>query len=251
MFRPDSRILKAVLGLAACACLAVSSASAALIDLTPAGGNGTVSANAVSLAELIADLDTVVVGDKVFTGFGYSETGDMPASNLINVLGLQDADGNWGLRFQGAFLDLPGGGASDAHISFMVEVSAAAAQEGFLISDAHLNLAGVGAGEDSFFGVDESFLGRSETLNAFYSTLGAATTAAPDAQLSDFTLIVPPTLKLNVVKDILAIASVNSTQPARGTVIDQSFSQEVPEPTCMALIGLSSLAFVGIARRRG
>jgi hypothetical protein len=255
MYRPDSRTLKALVGLAAAAmllCLAAGSASAALVDLTPAGGNGTVSAGSVLLSDLIADATGgVTVGDKVFTGFGYSFTGDMPLSTQVNVLGLKDVDGNWGLRFQGAFLDLPGGGNSDAHISFMAEVGFLAAQRGLKITDAHLNLLGVGAGEDSFFGVDESFIGRSETLNAHYSTLGSATTAAPDTQLTDFTLIVPPTTKLNVVKDILAIAAANSTQPARGTVVDQSFSQNVPEPTTVGLLGLSGLAMVAARRRRG
>jgi hypothetical protein len=232
-------------------CLAVSPASAAIINLTPGGGNGTVSANSVLLSDLIGDpTGQLIVGDKIFTGFGYSKGGDMPASTGVNVLGLKDIDGNWGLRFQGAFLDLPGGGASDAHVSFMVEVDFLSAQRGVRISDAHLNIAGVGGGDESFFGVDESFLGRTELLNAFFSTLGAATPATPDVQLSDFTLIVPPATKLNVVKDILAIAAAQSTQPARGTVIDQSFSQ-IPEPTALALLGLSGLALVSVARRRG
>jgi hypothetical protein len=231
-------------------CVAVSPVSAATINLTPAGGNGTVSANSVLLSDLIGDpTGQLIVGDKVFTGFGYSKGGDMPESTGVNVLGLKDVDGNWGLRFQGAFLDLPGGGASDAHVSFMVQVDFLAAQRGVRITDAHLNLAGVGGGEESFFGVDESFLGRSELLNAFFSTLGPATTANPDVQLSDFTLIVPPTAKLNVVKDILAIAAAQSTQPARGTVIDQSFSQ-VPEPTAVALFGLSGLALASVTRGR-
>ena len=104
---------------------------------------------------------------------------------------------------------------------------------------------------ESYFGVDESFIGRSETLSAFFSTLGAATTGNPDTQLSDFTLLNPPALKLNVVKDILAIAAANSTQPARGTVIDQSFSQNVPEPASFVLFGLSGLGLIAVARRRG
>ena len=102
----------------------------------------------VSLATLLADATGgVTVGDKVFTGFGYSATGDMPAAANINVLGLKDVDGNWGLRFQGAFLDLPGGPSSDAHISFMVEVDFLNAQRGIRITDAHLALLGVGAGD--------------------------------------------------------------------------------------------------------
>jgi hypothetical protein len=122
------------------------------------------------------------------------------------------------------------------------------AQRGVRISDAHLNLGGVGAGDEGFFSVDESFTGRNETMSVFFSTLGP-TTPPPDAQLSDFTLIVPPAQKLFVTKDILAIAAANSTQPTRATAIDQSFSQ-IPEPAALALFGLSGLALVSVTRRR-
>src|SRR5262245_28466462 len=98
MLRPASRIWMGALGLAACTCLAVSQASAALIDLAPAGGSGTVSGTSVSLATLLADpTGSVTVGDKIFTGFGYSGTNDMPAASAVNVLGLKDSAGNWGL----------------------------------------------------------------------------------------------------------------------------------------------------------
>lgn len=254
MYRPECKLTKAVLAVAAIAALAVTQASAAHINLTPAGGNGTVSSTSVTLADLIADTQgSLTVGDKVFTGFGYSFGGDMPASSQIQVLGLKDVAGNWGLRFQGPFLDLPGGpgnGASDAHISFAVEVAAAQAAQGIRITDAHLELFGVGAGEDSQFSVDEGFAGLTEILNAHYSTLGAATVANPDFVQSDNVIFATPQLKLNVVKDILALANANSTQAARTTVIDQSFSQ-IPEPTSMVLFGVAGLGMVAVARRRG
>jgi hypothetical protein len=235
----------AATALAIGACLAVSSASAALIDLTPAGGNGTVSATAILLADLIANpADSIVVGDKIFTGFGYSGTGDMPTASLVNVLGLRDSAGNWGLRFQGSFLDLPGGGNSDAHISFMVEVSPQADPVTPII-DAHLSISGTGvAGDESAFIVDET-LSNGTTLEAFVTTIGPG---AQQNKLTDAKTFAPVT-KLNVVKDILAIAAAGSSLPSRGTVIDQSFSQ-VPEPSSVALVGLSSLALAGIRRRR-
>ncbi len=253
MYRPECKLLKAVLAVAAIASLAATQATAAHINLTPAGGNGTVSSTNVTLADLIADAQgSVTVGDKVFTGFGYSFGGDMPASSQIQVLGLKDAVGNWGLRFQGPFLDLPGGpgnGASDAHISFAVEVAPAQAAQGIRITDANLQIFGVGAGEDSQFSVDEGFAGLTELLNTHYSTLGAATVANPDFQQSDSVIFGTPQLKLFVVKDILALANVNSTQAARVTVIDQSFSQ-IPEPTSMVLFGVAGMGMVAVARRR-
>jgi hypothetical protein len=236
--------------LLAITCLAVSPASAAFVNLTPAGGNGSTSATSVLLSDLIGDpTGGLIVGDKVFTGFAYSKVGDMPESSAINVLGIKDPLGNWGITFHGGFLDLPGGGPSDALIRYAVEVDFLEAQRGVRISDAHLNLGGVGAGDEGFFSVDESFTGRNETMSVFFSTLGP-TTPPPDAKLSDFTLIDPPTLKLFVTKDILAIAANNSTQPTRATAIDQSFSQ-VPEPTAVVLFGLSGVALASFRRRRG
>jgi hypothetical protein len=247
MYRPASRISTAALGLAMAACLVVSQASAALIDLTPAGGNGTVSATAVSLASLLADpTGSVTVGDKVFTGFGYSGTNNMPTAANINVLGLKDALGNWGLRFQGGFQDAPGGGSSDAHISFAVEVAAAQAALGWRISDAHLAINGAATGGDeSYFIVDES-LSNGQTLEAYTTTLGPGNT--PVNKFTD-SKIFAPVLKLNVVKDILAEAASGNFLPARGTVIDQSFSQ-IPEPASIGLLGTAVFALVGFARRR-
>ena len=48
---------------------------------------------------------TIVVGDKTFGGFTYTITGDMPAASLVNVIPITDNAGNFGIRFQGAFID--------------------------------------------------------------------------------------------------------------------------------------------------
>jgi len=217
------------------AAVAVTSARAAFIDLTPSG-NGLNSTTSVKLSDLIAgtnEIDGITVGDKNMSGFTYSPIGDMPAASDINVLGYKDLDGNWGLSFHGAFLDLPGGSFSDALIRFVVNIDPAALAQGFRINDAHLFLNGVGVGSpDSGFFVDESFLPDSNnTLNAHVSTFPNGTT-----QLSDSTIFDTPLTTLHVTKDILAIAASASGQPARATVIDQSFSQIiVPEPTCVVL----------------
>lgn len=252
MHRFDTKISQALVAMAAVACLALNSASAAIVDLTPAGGNGSQSATSVLLSDLIADVTGgAKVGDKVFTTFGYSKIGDMPNANQINVLGIKDADGNWGITFHGSFIDLPGNGPSDALIRYAVEVEFLAAQQGLRITDAHLNMAGVGAGDEGFISVDETFAGLNNTLNVFFSNIGPTHPPA-DAKLSDVTFFNPGVTKLNVTKDIFALAADNSSQITRTTAVDQSFSQTViPEPTCAVMLGLSGLALVGITRRRG
>lgn len=247
MLRPASRAVMTAFALATAMCLAVSTASAALIDLTPVG-NAVNSQNSVTLAALQNDpTGGIIVGDKVFTGFSYSRLGDMPLPADINVLGFKDPDGNWGVSFHGAFVDQPGGSFSDAVIRFGVEVSAEAQEEGWLISDAHLSIGGPGMGDESFFSVDESFSGKNETLNAYMSTLGPGT----NSQLTDATIFTTPVTKLLVTKDIYAQAANGGFQPARATIIDQSFSQTlVPEPMTLGLAGLGGLAMVAIRRRR-
>lgn len=245
MLRLASRAATAAVAFATVACLTVA-ASAALIDLTPTG-NAVNSINSVPLATLQNDPSGgIVVGDKIFTGFSYSRIGDMPLPTDINVLGFKDPDGNWGVSFHGTFVDLPGGSFSDALIRFAVEVSPQAQAQGWKISDAHLFLGGVGAGDESFFTVDESFLGKNETLNAYYSTIGPGV----NSQLSDGTIFTTPVTKLFVTKDIFASAAAGGFLPARATVIDQSFSQtQIPEPATMALAGLGGLAVVALRRR--
>ena len=242
MMRLQSKHLGKTFGIALllAATVAVTSTRAAFVNLTPT--TGVNSDTSVKLSDLINGdgIDGITVGDKNMSGFVYSAVGDMPAASDINVLGYKDPDGNWGLSFHGAFVDLPGGSISDAMIRFVVNIDPAFLQQGWRITDAHLFLNGVGVGSpDSGFFVDESFLPDSnKTLNAHVSTFPNGTT-----KLSDSTIFDSPLTSLHVTKDILAIASAASGQPARATVIDQSFSQSVPEPTILALslVGLVGL----------
>jgi hypothetical protein len=109
-----------------------------------------------------------------------------------------------------------------------------------------LFLGGVGVGDESFLTVDESFLGKNETLNTYMSTLGPGT----NSKLTDGTVFATSVTKLNVTKDVFASAAEGGFLPARATVIDQSFSQTlVPEPATLALAGMGGLAMVAIRRR--
>lgn len=243
MLRPATRVAT----LAALFCLTASAVQAALIDLTPVG-SAVNSVGSISLAALQSDPTSgIVVGDKIFTGFSYSRIGDMPVASDVLVLGFKDPDGNWGVSFHGTFVDMPGGSFSDALIRFGVEVSPEAQAQGWKISDAHLFLGGAGVGDESVLTVDETFLGKNETLNAYISTIGPGT----NSQLTDATDFATPVTKLFVTKDIFASAAQGGFLPARATVIDQSFSQvQIPEPAAMALAGMSGLAMVAIRRRK-
>ena len=69
----------------------------------------------VAVSTLIVPGGTIVVGDKTFTNFGYTFTGDMPGPVGVNVVPITDDAGNFGIRFQAALIDLPSSvGGSDA-----------------------------------------------------------------------------------------------------------------------------------------
>ena len=109
---------------------AATQSRAAFIDLTPT--NGVNSTGSIALSELISGAtEGVKVGDKLFSGFNYSTIGDMPQAVNVQVLGFKDADGNWGVSFHGAFLDMPGGSISDAAIRFVVDIDPAFLQAGY------------------------------------------------------------------------------------------------------------------------
>lgn len=227
-------------------CLGVTTAHAAFISLNPNDSN-----DFVTLGDLVSgQVEGVTVGDKTFSEFFYASLpgDDMPAAEDINVFGFMDEDGNFGVSFHGAFLDLPGGGSSDALLRFTVEVSEEAAARGYRISDAHLYLGGVGVDDNSVFTVDESFQRDDATLNTYATTLGGAL----ESKLSDWEYFDRTYTRMRVTKDIFALAGEGSNLPARATVIDQSFSQTIiPEPATLSLVGFALLGIAGTRRNDG
>jgi len=203
----------------------------------------------VLLSELIdGDVAGLIVGDKIFDDFFYSTLpgDDMPSPDRINVFGFQDTNGNWGLSFHGAFIDLPGNGPSDALLRFTVGVTQEAFEQGWRISDAHLFAGGVGLGEDSFFAIDETFEEESSnSLNVFATTLNGPL----EQELSDWVDFDELYGSLRVTKDIFALAG-DTNQPVRSTAIDQSFSQiQIPEPASLGLMVLVGMGLIGAGSR--
>ena len=206
-----------------------------LVALSLAGS--AAPARAEFISELIRTGGTITVGDKLFSDFSYLATGDMPTAAGVNVIGITDADGNFGLRFQGGFVDLPGGGASDALIGFKVTVT----DPNLFITDAHL------AGNPSVLGgtgaisVTETFL-PTNSNSMVIGAIGGGSTV-----LTASTVFATPVNVLFVQKDILAFAGTGL--PAL-SFIDQTFSQSVPEPSSVALLMIGGVGAFGVARRR-
>lgn len=231
-------------------CCFVSSLAQAAIIPAPANSVNLPIGQSVKLDQLtLNQISGIVVGDKLFSNFVYSYTNNMPTPGNVNVVAISNGS-DIGIRFQGSFSDLPGGGASDASISFKVSVldterSITGAQ---LASAVFLDPNTPG----SFGSVDESFLGNSPSipnlLHVFNSTLGAG-----GSQFEDSVTFANSYSVLNVQKDIYANAADLAIQPVRMTFIDQLFPQDgspvIPEPSSVALL-FGCLAIMGINRRR-
>ncbi|MCP4246422.1 MAG: PEP-CTERM sorting domain-containing protein [bacterium] len=204
---------------------------------TTAPAGTIVIGDAVVLSDLLGG-GTLTVGDKDFSGFTYAYTGDSPPADGVNVIPIQDQYDNYGIRFQGGFIDLPGSGASDVLITYDVT----ATRPGFQISDAHItanpNVIGTG-----LMAITETFLPLYDNvlLEVFDLEPGPM-------QLTDQVVFPVPVnvgVALPVQKDIFLFAE-DANSLATMSFVDQTFSQ-VPEPGSIILLAALTL---GAARRR-
>jgi hypothetical protein len=190
--------------------------------------------SSVTLDQLVAG-QSLTVGDKLFTQFSYSKSGDMPAASGITVQGIID-NGNYGILLSGTFQDLFGGSASDALIKFDVTVL----DPGKVITA--VNLFGdpsvTGSGIAS---VTETFLPLPGSMKIFKSSLHTGTDSASHTLSSGQT-------QISVQKDILAFAA-DANSVAGFTFIGQTFVQ-TPVPGSLALLLGGALALLPVYRHR-
>ncbi len=180
-----------------------------------------------ALSDLLAGV-TLWSGDKQFSEFEYHGGGDMPAAEDIFVKAITDADGNFGIRFQGAFVDAFGGGASDALLDFKVT-----APEGKLIKDVHLAanpLVVGGSNKGGLVSITETFLPDNEEIVLSVFDIKPGSRQLTDwADLVDENGDLAPVQELHVQKDILAWAETLGSA-ATLSFIDQTFSQCDADP---------------------
>ena len=207
---------------------------------------GTMTLGApIPLSFLQANNGTVVAGDKIFSDFDYAPTEDMPSSAAVNVIPIVDGDGNYGVRFQGGFVDLPGGDPSDALITFSVNVAPSA---GMLINDVHLAANVDLLGGTGLAAVTETFLPDFAMMSLSVYDDGTNSQLTDWSDLPETVGPGRPIETLHVQKDIVLRA--DSAVAATLSFVDQTFSQVlVPEPGAASLTLFGSLAACLVLRR--
>jgi hypothetical protein len=190
----------------------------------------------VPMSDLLGG-EELLVGDKLFTDFTYAFTGDNPPPenvNVIPILEILPTEQNYGIRFQGGFIDLGTNGASDVLITYTVHVTDPSRS----IVDVHLAAnTNIGPGT-GFAGVTETFLPTFPDL-----IIEAFDLEPGPTQLVDWADLPHPVQWLPVQKDIILLAAERDSV-AQLSFVDQTFSQ-VPEPGAVALLAaaLSVLLF--------
>jgi hypothetical protein len=213
----------------------------------------SITCNDSFVLDTLLDGGSVTAGDKLFDLFTYSATGDMPDASNVNVTPIVDADGNFGIRFQGGFVDVfdgsgpsDPGNPSDALITYRVTVLDPA----FLIWNVHLSgnpaVLGPPGQESGLVGVSESFLPDDPLTDL------AIFDIKPGSKLlTDFDFLVGPLRTLHVQKDIVAFADAQGNA-ATISFVDQTFSQVViPEPSTISLLVLGLAAAWRLRRKSG
>jgi hypothetical protein len=195
-----------------------------------------IPAAVVRLSDLINSNGKIVSGDKEFSDFVYAATGDMPIAANVNVLTHEDDNGNFGLRFQGGFLDAPDplNQASDALITYRIRVT----DPNRLIAGAHLaaNIVARDGGDGS---VTETFL---PLFNLTDEVLRIPTSGD---SLIDTIIFDEPQPSLLVQKNILMRATTSQVDLS---FVDQIFMQ-IPEPAGASLLFAGLLGLLPLRRR--
>jgi hypothetical protein len=236
-----TRCLSAVIVAAFAAGLSVGPATAAVVELSPDGSDS------VSLDNVMANDDTVRVGDKDFdfrsTSYQANGGAALPADSDILLRGSDDADGDFGLQFQLNGFRVGSNQSVDALVQFEVTAN----KPGLMIDGVSMTYNGGAATGTGVATISENALFEEGGSPALSENLGVADQPDPGSdQLQDEASLIEPSKSIFITKDIGTSGHTDGTADISG--FTQHFSQ-VPEPTSLALFG-TGLVLLGSAGRR-
>jgi len=222
---------------------------AAVLGLVFAGPIARADIVDPSLADLISTGGSITVGDKVFSQFSYTGNSTAPTSANLFVGPIPpngtDAFGNFGLQFAGGASSPVTGGTTDFTIGYTVTNLGTTP----LITDVHLtsNLSIAGTPQTGAGGtIVETINAANVGVVAQINNSVTATSSSLDSQASFNPA--GPYQSLRVTKDVQLVGT--DVAFANVSFIDQSFSQVVPEPSSLLLMGLGGLGLMGYSWRR-
>ena len=198
------------------------------------------------LGDLVANNGSITVGDKTFSNFGY--VGSLAAGPALaeqaaglTVTAVRDSETLYHLDFAGALTvnNLLGANAllGDIQLSYTVTVNAPN-RAIFMIDQSYTPNGLPVAGNQIIIG--ETVRNNSITYANSTLTLNPADLSDPIPEAGDSLMVIPPQIRLNVIKDILIATAPG--QLVGLSDVQQSFHQ-VPEPTTMIAGALLLLPF--------
>ena len=199
------------------------------------------------LSELLRPGVTLQQGDKIFGDFEYQGLVN-PAVISIQGIGNGTALDLYGISIQGG-LFAQDGGVLDIDLKYSVKVAEGYA---FQISDIHqyvnIGISGEGKGsvlvhEDALDAPGGNVVAWSTVSEAF----GVSDISDPPRELTDLLDINPPLKQIWIKKDILLVAGERSVISA--TIIEQRFSQTVPDGGSALMLLGGSFCLLGFVKR--